>query len=98
MKIDRVWGILEQVAFKGRSSALFYLFNLYMSELNEVIHHHKLISYVDDYYVIIYPENLSDLKTSITSMLTSHFDMLKSMGMKCNMAKTEMIVFDQEPI
>jgi len=49
-------------------------------------------------YVIICADNLSDLKLAITSTLTLHFEWLKSMGMKCNMSKTEMVVFDQEPI
>jgi len=75
-----------------------FLFNLYMSDLNEIIYPHKLVSYADDSYVIIYADNLSDLKLAITNTLTLHFDWLKTMGMKCNMSKTEIFIFDQEPI
>jgi len=69
------------------------LFNIYMSGLKELIEPCKLVSYADDSYIIASADNQIELEKVITGKLKDHFKWLSSIGMKCNMAKTELMLF-----
>jgi len=74
------------------------LFNIYMSELDEIVSPHKIVSYADDSYVIIKAKNQNLLVNELRMTLEKHFSWLGEMGMKCNMTKTELIIFDSDEL
>ncbi len=72
------------------------LFNIYTSELDSVIGPDFFkTSYADDSYVAVSgdPSQYGNLKLRLESIITKHFDWLKSLGMVVNPSKTEFIVF-----
>jgi len=72
------------------------LFNIYMSELEDVVAPCKLISYADDSYIVIEAENKEILKNLTTLTMTRHFEWLRSKGMLCNMSKTKLLIIGSE--
>jgi len=79
------------------------LFNIYMSELRAVIDPCKLVSYADDSYIVVSyivvsADSKEELEIVITGKLKEHFEWLRSIGMKCNMAKTELMVFGKDDL
>jgi len=75
-----------------------FLFNLYMSDLNDIISPCKLVSYADDSYVIVHENDIESLKSTLTNKIKQHCEWLREMGMISNMEKTEMMIFDPEEI
>lgn len=69
------------------------LFNIYVSELGDKLKSSKVVSYADDSYVVVTANDEDGLKLALTSTLKTHFEWLESIGMKCNMSKTEIILF-----
>jgi len=72
------------------------LFNIYMSELNEVIYPETIISYADDSYVVVEGSSKEEIINRLQASIKRHFEWLKRMGMICNMNKTELITFGIE--
>jgi len=64
-----------------------------MSNLTSIIEPGVLISYADDSYIIVEGESEVEIKSILESTIDNHFNWLKTMGMVCNMAKTELIAF-----
>jgi len=75
-----------------------FLFSIYMSELESIVHPHDLIAYADDSYVIIKGNNLNEVREKTQNTMTSHFEWLKSIGMICNQSKTELMFFNNNDI
>lgn len=69
------------------------LFNIYTNQLQEIIYPNKACAYADDAYVVVSAESETELKEKLENTLKMHFDWLKSVGMECNLAKTELITF-----
>jgi len=52
-----------------------------------------LVTFADDSYVSLAADSFDEAKTKVSSLLTSHDNFLKSIGMVTNVSKTEMIFF-----
>jgi len=74
------------------------LFNIYTSKLQETVAPFKAVSYADDAYIVVSADSLSSLKNQVSLTLNSHFEWLKSIGMECNLSKTELITFFDDEI
>jgi len=74
------------------------LFTLYLGALAREIQHDQLVTYADDTYVIITGETLEELKANVQHISRRHVTFLKNMGMVVNPSKTEVIVFDKNPV
>jgi len=48
------------------------LFNIYTSDLVQVIHPNKVICYADDSHVVVAHENLEDIKNDLIRIITVH--------------------------
>jgi len=69
------------------------LFNIYTSGLCDIVKPCSVISFADDSYVISSAENEEILRPRMTLIIKDHFDWLNKIGMVCNKAKTELIVY-----
>jgi len=74
------------------------LFNMYTSDLDQIIAPHRVLSYADDSYVIIANKDRDILINQVQEVLKKHMDWLNLIGMVCNSSKTELIVFGTEDI
>jgi len=70
-----------------------FLFSIYMSQLQSIVHPWELVAYADDSYVIVQGTDMNELKTCTEGVMSKHYEWLKSIGMICNRSKTELIVF-----
>jgi len=70
-----------------------YLFNIYTSDLNKVISPCSLTVYADDSYVMASACDKETLVALLEITLQKHFEWLQSVGMICNLSKTELIGF-----
>jgi len=76
------------------------LFTIYMRKLEELctstnIH---LTAYADDTYVCVAGPSTNEIKPIIEEAMGRHDDFLLSVGMRTNVAKTELIYFSRKPI
>jgi len=69
------------------------LFNIYTSELGNIVKPCQVVSFADDSYVISSAENEEILKARMSLTIKDHFDWLSRIGMVCNRAKTELMVY-----
>jgi len=69
------------------------LFNIYTSSLDKIVHPFKTVAYADDSYVVISGESLDEMTQMLKTTIQKHFDWLGSIGMTCNLGKTELISF-----
>jgi len=69
------------------------LFNIYMSNLEKVIHPHRLVCYADDSYVVVSSKDSVGLMNELNEVTSKHLEWLESIGMVCNFSKTELITF-----
>jgi len=74
------------------------LFNIYTSELMNVVHPYKSVGYADDTYVVVTGDNKHELESNIKNTLGKHFEWLEEIGMVCNIGKTELITFSDDEI
>jgi len=74
------------------------LFNLYTSELKSIVSPCSMVSYADDTYVIWEGETSGALCRQLSDTMNAHFEWLGMIGMKCNLEKTELIVFGHDRI
>lgn len=74
------------------------LFNLYMNKLEDIISPLKLVGYADDSYILASNDDIDALENELANKMIEHFNWLKNMGMKCNMGKTELLVFDNHSL
>jgi len=76
-----------------------FLFNIYCRDLNRIITSTlptaSVVTYADDAYVMIPDTNNNTLHTVelAENLFTKHSDWLKSIGMECNIDKTDVIIF-----
>jgi len=70
-----------------------YLFNLYTSNLYKIIQPSRSTVYADDSYIVVSAKNEEMLEAMLKLTLKDHFSWLRSIGMVCNMSKTELMVF-----
>jgi len=68
------------------------LFNIYMSELENIVYPCKVVSYADDAYIIGAGTDEETVQSLLCLTLKNHFEWLDTIGMKCNLSKTEFIV------
>jgi len=68
------------------------------SSLNETVHPYKSVAYADDSYVVITGESFESMVQGLKDTIARHFDWLGSIGMTCNLEKTELISFCKEDI
>jgi len=76
------------------------IFNIYVSELiSKELEGSKIVSYADDSYVIVSAETRDLMISKLSSLMKTHLEWLKSIGMHSNVAKTEaMIMLDETPV
>jgi len=74
------------------------LFTLYMGKLKQVLQHEDVISYADDSYVIIAAKDMEDLKAKTKTISTRHVNYLQRLGMVVNTTKTEIVIFNKNPM
>jgi hypothetical protein len=71
------------------------LFSLYMSELGNIVGTNdkqvQVISYADDSYVVIAPEDIDNISELTEKTLSKHINYLKGLSMIVNETKTEMM-------
>jgi len=78
-----------------------FLFNVYTSQLQTIIHNLNpgsfVCSYADDSYVGISfpPDKLNDTIGIAENVIEGHLEWLGGLGMKCNNSKTEVVIFGQ---
>lgn len=72
------------------------LYNIYTSEIEEVIYPCKSVIYADDSYIIVSGKSTEEVSRLLEITISNHFKHLESIGMICNLAKTELIVFGAE--
>jgi len=72
------------------------LFTLYMKNITHILGQDThVVSYADDTYVSIARKNADELRPELERLMTIHDDFLCSVGMKTNVAKTELIYFSR---
>lgn len=74
------------------------LFNIYTSNLCEIIKPCSVVSFADDSYVVASADNIEILKARMSLAFGDHIEWLEQIGMKCNRSKTELIVFGSPKI
>jgi len=75
------------------------LFTLYMRSLPVIIGEDiHLIAYADDTYVSVASKSLDEIKTKLETTMTKHDDYLTAIGMKTNVAKTELTYFSRKQL
>jgi len=75
------------------------LFTLYMSQLQNKMHHGThLVAYADDAYVSIAADSPLEVKRRLECQLKTHEEYLTQIGMVTNTNKTELIYFSRKPI
>lgn len=74
------------------------LFNIYTNQLQETVAPFKAISYADDAYIIVTADSVNSLREEVSHTLQKHFEWLKTLGMECNLSKTELITFFDDEI
>jgi hypothetical protein len=74
------------------------LFSLYMGRLADQLQHHEIVGFADDTYVIIEGDSIEELKTKTSEISQRHVDYLEALGMVVNKSKTEVVIFDKDPI
>jgi len=72
------------------------LYNIFTSELETIIFPSKLVVYADDAYVIASCDTKEKLCDLLKLTISRHFEWLEEMGMICNLAKTELLMFGVE--
>lgn len=74
------------------------LFTLYMRNLESILPQNltcHIVAYADDTYVSIAAETIPELTSNIQQVMTIHDDHLSNIGMKTNVSKTEVIIFNR---
>lgn len=74
------------------------LFNIYTSDLEQIISPHRVISYPDDSYVVVAEKDHETLISNLTMTINKHREWLNLIGMVCNSSKTELIAFGAEEV
>jgi len=74
------------------------LYNIFTSSLIDIVHPCKLVVYADDAYVIASCDNKEKLLNLLTITIAEHFKWLDSIGMICNLSKTELISFGTDEL
>jgi len=74
------------------------LFNIYTSHLTQVVSPCQCVSYADDTYVVVEGSSKEEMLQVLEKTLKQHFEWLGSIGMICNLTKTELISFCGEEI
>jgi len=69
------------------------LFNVYNSELSSIVSLWEIIANANDAYIIIHGRDSDILAEALEATIIRHENWLESLGMVCNKAKTEVIVF-----
>jgi len=67
------------------------LFCIYTNELDKIVSPHRVTAYADDAYIVVSAENPVQLKLETEATIINHFNWLTSIGMICNLAKTELV-------
>lgn len=71
------------------------VFNIYCNDLHDHVDGF-LVSYADDSYVVVVDEDIDKLKKKAENTMNKHLEWLRENGMVCNVAKTEMMIMNQE--
>jgi len=75
-----------------------FLFSIYMSDLERIVHPHQLVAYADDSYVVIREKTIESIKQRTVEVMETHFNWLSSIGMLCNQSKTELMFMNLDKV
>jgi len=74
------------------------IYNIFTSELEEIISPSKVTIYADDSYVMVSCDTKEKLTDLLKLTISRHFEWLNNIGMVCNTTKTELVVFGLEEL
>jgi len=67
------------------------LYNIYTSGIEDVVYPCKFVIYADNSYIIVSGKSSEELSRLLELTICNHFRYLESIGMICNLSKTELV-------